>query len=242
MSGDGWKRGGGSTWITGTYDPELNLVYWGTGNPGPDMDGDVRLGDNLYSCSLVALDADTGKLKWHYQMTPHDVHDWDAVADPVPMDIDIDGRKVKAVVQANRNGFLYALDRANGKLLYAKAYTKVTWADGIGPDGRPILISGHEPSDEGTHTCPGMGGGHNWQGTAYSPQTQLYYFTSSEHCMPYYKTKQDFVPGLAVSWWAKIRQARSMSATRPSRPSRWGWRLSNTSSRGRRGRWNSWPW
>ncbi len=194
-SGDAWSRGGGSTWITGTYDPEFNLVYWGTGNPGPDMDGDVRPGDNLYSCSLVALDADTGKLKWHYQFTPHDVHDWDAIADPVPVDLDMDGRKVKAVIQANRNGFFYALDRANGKLLYAKPYTKVDWADGIGPDGRPILISGHEPSDEGTRTCPGMGGGHNWQGTAYSPQTGLYYFSSTEHCMPFYKTKQDFVEG-----------------------------------------------
>jgi len=194
-SGDAWQRGGGATWITGTYDPELNLIYWGTGNPGPDMDGDVRPGDNLYSCSLVALDADTGKLKWHYQFTPHDVHDWDAVGDPVLVELDRNGRKVKAVIQANRNGFFYALDRANGKLLFAKPYTKVTWADGIGPDGRPLLISGHEPSEEGTNTCPGMGGGHNWQGTAYSPLTGLYYFGSIEHCMPFYKTKQDFVEG-----------------------------------------------
>ena len=104
-SGDAWKRGGGATWITGTYDPDLNLIYWGTGNPGPDMDGDVRPGDNLYSCSLVALDADTGKLKWHYQFTPHDVHDWDAVGDPVLVDVELGGRKVKAVIQANRNGF-----------------------------------------------------------------------------------------------------------------------------------------
>jgi alcohol dehydrogenase (cytochrome c) len=111
--GDSWKRGGGSSWITGTYDPALNLIYWGTGNPGPDMYGDDRPGDNLYTCSLVALDAATGKLKWHYQFTPHDVHDWDAISDPVLMDLDHEGRTVKGVVMANRNGFFYALDRTN---------------------------------------------------------------------------------------------------------------------------------
>lgn len=194
-SADSWKRGGGATWITGTYDPELNLVYWGTGNPGPDMDGDVRRGDNLYTCSVVALDADTGKLKWHYQFTPHDVHDWDAISDPIPIDVELDGRRVKALMQANRNGFFYLLDRANGKVLHANAYTRVTWADGIGPDGRPLLISGQEPTEEGKRACPGMGGGHNWQATAYSPQTGLYYFNSSERCMLFYKTKQDFLEG-----------------------------------------------
>lgn len=205
-SGESWKRGGGATWITGTYDPELNLIYWGTGNPGPDMDGDVRPGDNLYTCSVVALDADTGKLKWHYQSTPHDVHDWDAISDPVPVDMDVDGRRVKALMQANRNGFFYLLDRTNGKVLRAKAYTKVTWADGIGSDGRPIMISGQEPTDEGNRSCPGMGGGHNWQATAYSPQTGLYYFTSSEHCMLFYKTKQDFIEG---QWYQASTVGRS---------------------------------
>jgi len=193
--GDSWKRGGGSTWITGTYDPELNLTYWGTGNPGPDMNGDVRPGDNLYTCAVVALDVDTGQRKWHYQMTPHDVHDWDAIADPVLLDLVIKGEKVKAVVQANRNGFFYALDRATGKLLVAKAYTKVSWADGIGLDGRPILISGQDPTEDGNKSCPGIGGGHNWQATAFSPQTGLYYFTSTEGCQLYYKTDQEFREG-----------------------------------------------
>jgi alcohol dehydrogenase (cytochrome c) len=193
--GDSWKRGGGSAWITGTYDSELNLVYWGTGNPGPDMDGDVRPGDNLYTCALVALDADTGKLKWHYQFTPHDVHDWDAIADPVLVDLPINGKNTKAVMHANRNGFFYALDRANGKLLVAKSYTKVTWADGIGPNGRPILVSGQDPTPDGTVSCPGIGGGHNWQATAYSPQTGLYYFGSTNGCQIYYKTTQGFVEG-----------------------------------------------
>ena len=192
---DTWKRGGGSTWITGTYDPETNLIYWGTGNPGPDMDGDVRPGDNLYTCSLVAIDADTGKLKWHFQFTPHDVHDWDAASDPVVVDLTINGSKKKTVMMANRNGYFYALDRTNGKMLHARAYTKVTWADGIDPNGRPILIPGHDPKEEGQMVCPGMGGGHNWQATAYSPQTGLYYFTSTERCMPFFKTKQEFVEG-----------------------------------------------
>jgi alcohol dehydrogenase (cytochrome c) len=192
---DSWKRGGGSTWITGTYDPELNLTYWGTGNPGPDLDGDVRSGDNLYTCSLVALDADTGKLKWHYQFTPHDVHDWDAVSDPVLVDVTVGGRKVKAVMHANRNGFFYLLDRRNGKLLLAKPYTKVSWADAIGPDGRPVLIPGQDPTEEGNKACPGMGGGHNWQATAYSPQTGLYYFGSTDGCGVYYKTTQDYIEG-----------------------------------------------
>src|SRR5260370_1046843 len=160
-SGDSWKRGGGSTWITGTYDPELNLVYWGIGNPGPDMDGDVRQGDNLYACSVVALDADTGKLKWHYQFTPHDVHDWDAISDPVLVDLTVQGRKVKALVQANRNGFFYALDRTNGKVLVTKPCTKVTWAKGIGTDGRPILIPVQDPTEEGNLVCPCVAGRHS---------------------------------------------------------------------------------
>ncbi len=194
-SGDSWKRGGGSTWITGSYDPELNLIYWGTGNPGPDLNGDERKGDNLYTCSLVALDADTGKLKWHYQFTPHDVHDWDAISDPVLMDLMVKGKPVKAVVHANRNGFFYTLDRATGKVLAARNYTKVTWADGIGADGRPNQIAGQDPTDEGNRACPGMGGGHNWQATAYSPKTGLYYFTATEGCQIYYKMEQKFVEG-----------------------------------------------
>ena len=152
------------------------------------MNGDVRPGDNLYTCSMVALDADTGKLKWHFQFTPHDVHDWDAISDPVLVDLTIGGKKVKALIQANRNGFFYALDRTNGKMLLAKAYTKVSWADGIGPDGRPKLVAGQDPSEEGTKSCPGLGGGHNWQATAYSPQTGLYYFGTTDGCHMYYKT------------------------------------------------------
>jgi alcohol dehydrogenase (cytochrome c) len=193
--GSSFKTGGGSTWITGTYDPELNLIYCGIGNPGPDMDGDVRPGDNLYTCAVVAIDADTGKLKWYFQFTPHDVHDWDAVADPVLVDATVDGKKIKALAQANRNGFFYLLDRTTGKYITAKAYTKVNWADGIGSDGRPILIANKEPTPEGNLVCPGLGGGHNWSATAYSPQTGLYYFGSTDGCQMFNVQKQEYIEG-----------------------------------------------
>ncbi len=193
--GDSYKNGGGSTWVTGTYDPELNLIYWGIGNPGPDMDGDVRPGDNLFTCSLVALDADTGKMKWYFQFTPHDLHDWDAVADPVLMDLTVGGKSVKAVGQADRNGFYYLLDRTNGKLLAAKSYTEINWAKGIGTDGRPMLIADREPTEEGTLVCPGLGGGHNWEPTSYSPQTGLYYFGSTDGCQIFTRTRQEYVEG-----------------------------------------------
>jgi alcohol dehydrogenase (cytochrome c) len=198
--GDTWApstkhRVGGSTWVTGTYDAALNTLYWGTGNPGPDMNGDVRPGDNLYTCSMLALDPDTGKLKWHYQYTPHDVHDWDAVADPVLVDLKIAGEMRQAVVQANRNGHYYALDRVSGKLLFAKPYTEVSWTSGIGADGRPVVIPHQEPSEEGTRVCPGLGGGHNWQATAFSPRTGLHYFSSTDGCQLFYRTEQQFVEG-----------------------------------------------
>lgn len=193
--GDSWQRGGASTWITGSYDPDLDLIYWGTGNPGPDLDGSPRPGDNLYSDSMLALDADSGALSWHFQFTPHDVHDWDAVADPVLVDAEVDGQSRRILLQANRNGHLYALDRTSGEFLFARAYTEVNWADGIDSRGRPILIPGHKPTDAGTLTCPGMGGGHNWHATTYSPLTGLYYFNSGDGCQIYHKSTQEFVEG-----------------------------------------------
>jgi alcohol dehydrogenase (cytochrome c) len=211
-AGSSNSHGGGSTWMTGTYDPGLNLIYWGVGNPGPDMDGDDRAGDNLYSNSLVALDADTGKMKWYFQFTPHDVHDWDAVADPVLLDLTIDGRPVKAVVQANRNGFYYVLDRTTGKLLAAKAYTKINWADGIGRDGRPILTGKVDPTPEGTLVCPGLGGGHNWEATAYSPQTGLYYFGSTDGCEIFTQRKQEFVEGRQYQAGGSQRPPRELNS------------------------------
>ena len=140
-----------ATWLTGTYDPELDTLYWPTGNPGPDYDGDERMGDNLYSDSVLALDAQTGKLKWYYQFTPHDLQDWDAQQPPVLVDTDWQGQPRKLLLHANRNGFFYVLDRTNGALLLAKQFVKnLTWASGIGPDGRPVLNPGQEPTPEGT--------------------------------------------------------------------------------------------
>ena len=194
-AGNSFKTGGGSTWITGTYDPETNLIYWGIGNPGPDMDGEVRPGDNLYTCAVVAIDADSGKLKWYFQMTPHDVHDWDAISDPVLLDVTVGGKKIKALGQANRNGFYYLLDRTTGKFITAKPYTKINWADGISADGRPILIANREPTPKGNLVCPGLGGGHNWNATAFSPQTGLYYFSSTNGCQLFNVEKQEYVEG-----------------------------------------------
>ena len=183
-----WDRGGGPAWLTGSYDPDLNLLYWGTGNPNPDFYGGDRKGDNLYTGSLVALDADTGKLKWHYQFTPHDEHDWDAVEMPVLADITIAGRPRKVVMQANRNGFFYVLDRATGEFLLAKPFVKTTWAIDIGKDGRPVELPNQRPTPQGTLTCPDLYGGTNFNSPSFSPQAGLFYVAARETCMVYRQT------------------------------------------------------
>ncbi len=193
--GDSWKIGGAPAWLTGTYDPELNLTYWGIGNPGPDLHGGQRQGDNLYSDSVVALDVDTGRLKWHYQFTPHDVHDWDATEIPMLLDVAVNGRQRKLLVQANRNGFYYALDRSDGKLLQARPFAKVTWAKGIGPDGRPVVLPGTDPTPEGNNVCPGLGGATNWMSPSMSPLTGLFYVTVREQCDTFYTAPQPFREG-----------------------------------------------
>ena len=180
--GDSWTRGGAPTWVTGSYDPTLNLLYWGTGNPGPQMYGPNRLGDNLYSDSLVALDPDTGTLKWYFQFTPHDVHDWDSTHTPILIDETIAGRARKLVAVANRNGFFYVLDRTNGTFLLARPYTQVTWAKEIDANGRPILVPNTDPTAEGNRVCPSGTGGTNWHSPSYSPRTRLFYFFSNEQC------------------------------------------------------------
>ena len=174
-AGDSWRTGGSPTWITGSYDPELNLVYWGTGNPGPDYNGDIRGGDNLYADSVLALDGDTGEMKWYFQFTPHDVHDWDAIQIPVLADIDVDGAPRKAMLWANRNGFYYTLDRETGEFLVGKQFARQTWAEGLDTNGRPIRRPGMLPSAEGTLVSPMAGGATNWWSPAYSPRTGLLY-------------------------------------------------------------------
>ena len=159
------EHGGGSVWMTGTYDPDLNLTYWGIGNPGPDWNGDKRKGDNLYTDSVVALEPDTGKLKWHYQFSPHDEFDFDSVQVPVLADIEFQGQPRKVMLWANRNGFYYTLDRTNGKFLVGKPFTQVNWANGFDEKGRPMRVAGKVPSREGTLIYPSNQGATNW----YSP-------------------------------------------------------------------------
>jgi alcohol dehydrogenase (cytochrome c) len=175
-SGDSWMHGGGSVWVTGTFDRDLNLTYWGIGNPGPDWNGDNRAGDNLYSDSVVALDADTGKLRWHFQFTPHDVFDYDSTQVPVLADIQWQGRPRKAMLWANRNGFLYVLDRTTGQFLFGKPFVKVTWASGLDEKGRPMNV--RELTEEGVTVHPGVQGGTNWFSPSYSPRTGLFYIPS----------------------------------------------------------------
>ena len=195
--GDSWRYGGASTWITGSYDPELNLIYWGTGNPGPDHNGDVRPGDNLYSCSLLALDLDTGKLRWYFQFTPHDTHDWDATQVPVLLDSTLSGRARKLVVVPSRNGFYYVLDRQTGEFLLAKPFVKQTWAKEIDRTGRPVLNPGQEPTLEGNDSIwPGVDGANNWMSPSYNPGTKLLYFNAREERRRYFKTDApEFRPG-----------------------------------------------
>jgi alcohol dehydrogenase (cytochrome c) len=178
--GESWQTGGATSWTTGAFDPELNLVYWGTGNPGPDYDGSVRPGDNLYSCSLVALDADTGKLRWHFQFTPHDTHDWDSNHVPVLLNRSESGRVQKVVMVANRNGFFYVLGRVTGEFVLGKPYARQNWAKGLDNKGRPILVPGMDPSPEGPAVYPGLHGGTNWFSPSFSPQTGLFYISMRE--------------------------------------------------------------
>jgi alcohol dehydrogenase (cytochrome c) len=180
------EHGCAATWLTGTYDPESKLLYWPTGNPCPDYNGAERKGDNLYSDSVLALDAGTGTLKWHYQFTPHDLHDWDATETPMLVDAAFQGQPRKLLLQGNRNGFFYVLDRLTGKVLLAEPFVKnITWASGIGPDGRPRLLPGNEPTMEGQRVCPAVAGAANWPSTAFSPVTRLFYLFADESCAIY---------------------------------------------------------
>jgi len=192
-SGRALEHGCGATWLTGTYDPEAHLLYWPTGNPCPDYNGDERKGDNLYTSSVLALDPASGNLKWYYQFTPHDLHDWDATETTLLVDTRFHGQPRKLMLQGNRNGFFYVLDRLTGKLLLAEPFVKkITWASGIGPDGRPALLPGNEPTVDGQLVCPSVAGAANWPSSAYSPLTGLFYMFAEESCNVYTKNDQ---------WW-----------------------------------------
>jgi alcohol dehydrogenase (cytochrome c) len=176
QAGDAWQHGGGAVWVTGSYDPALNLTYWGTGNPGPDWNAGQRAGDNLYSDSVVALDVDSGKLKWFYQFTPNDAYDYDSTQVPVLVDANWNGTPRKLMLWANRNGFFYVLDRTNGQFLRGNAFVKVNWASGLDAKGRPLQT----PQPKNAPTFPGVQGATNWYSPSYSPRTGLFYVSAWE--------------------------------------------------------------
>jgi alcohol dehydrogenase (cytochrome c) len=192
---DLYLHGCGTTWMPGTFDPELNTVFWGTSNPCPDFDGEVRPGDDLYTDSVLALDPDNGKLKWYFQFTPHDLYDYDATETPVLIDTVYGGRPRKLLAEANRNGFFYVLDRTDGKFLFGAPFAeKLNWAKGIDAQGRPIR-TGVIPTAEGTRVCPGFVGATNWYAPSFNPDTQLFYFLVTENCNIYFKKSEKFEEG-----------------------------------------------
>jgi alcohol dehydrogenase (cytochrome c) len=189
-SADVMARGGGATWVTGSYDPELNLIYWGTGNPNPLYYGEDRKGTNLYTASIVALDPDVGKLKWYFQFTPHDIHDWDSNHVPVLADLTIGGQPRKVVMVANRNGFFYVLDRATGKLLVGKPFSDTTWARELDSEGHPIIVN------DGSKGClPDQWGSTNYMPPSFDPALRLFFVTVRETCATYLPVKEEIVPG-----------------------------------------------
>jgi PQQ-dependent dehydrogenase (methanol/ethanol family) len=193
--GNALEVGGGATWLTGSYDPTLDTLYWPVGNPYPDTDGTERKGDNLYTDSVVALNPKTGQIKWHFQFTPHDLWDWDATEPLVLVDEVFQGKPRKLLLQANRNGFFYVLDRTNGEFLLGTPFVKrLTWATGLDPKGRPIVNEKAKPTMGGTLTCPAVRGATNWYSTAYNPQVKLFYVMAVEDCNLYRQAGSWFVP------------------------------------------------
>ena len=192
--GDDWQYGGAPVWITGSFDPEENLTYWGVGNPGPDWNAAQRPGDNLYSDSVIALDADTGELRWHFQFTPNDGYDYDAVQVPVLADMEWQGEQRKLMLWANRNGYFYVLDRTDGEYLLGNPFVRVNWSSGLDENGRPIPT----PQPEGMPTWPGNQGGTNWYPPSWSPRTELFYFSAWEDYATIYEPEEsEYVPGRA---------------------------------------------
>jgi acido-empty-quinoprotein group A len=207
---DAIRHGGGMTWMTGTYDPELNLLYWGIGNPNPVLAGEGRPGDNLYTCSIVALNPDTGKLVWYFQPSPHDVHDWDAVQTPVLIDADFKGKKRKLLAQASRNGFFFVLDRSTGEHLLTTPFIDQTWSSGIDSRGRPIAKPDATPSPDGALVAPGSDGATNWMAPSFNPQTGLFYVNARRIFSVYYNT----ATGKPEGWGGRDRNLWANSTLR----------------------------
>ncbi len=197
---------GGSGWMTGTYDPGLNLVFWGTGNPTPVLNGKVRPGDNLYTCSIVALNPDTGKLAWAFQPSPHDTHDWDAVESPVLVDADFHGQSRKMLMQASRNGYFFVLDRTSGKSLLTVPFGPVNWTNGVDKEGRPIPNPEKEPAPDGRIIAPDEGGMTNYRAPSFDPKTGLFLVSASPSYSLYFSKPADGTYGWAgadYGLWSK---------------------------------------
>ena len=211
--GSALEHGCGATWLTGSYDSRLDLIYWATGNPCPDFNGDERKGDNLYTNSVVAISAKTGELKWHFQFTPHDTHDWDSEEPLLLIDQTWKGQPRKLLLHADRNGFFFVFDRTNGQLLLAEPFVKATWASGYDKSGRPILTEASQPSIAGTLICPASSGGTNWYSSAWNPTTKLFYLRSNEWCAVYKKQDDPLVEN---RWYGGVapNQANAQSFIR----------------------------
>lgn len=194
-AGDSWKRGGAPGWLTGSYDPDLDVLYWTVGNPGPDSDAEIRKGDNLFSCSVVALDPNTGQRKWHYQFTPGDSHDWDATEDVLLVDRPFHGQNRKLLLQADRNGIFYVLDRTSGKFLRGTPFVKQTWNAGFDESGRPKIIPGTDASPEGTVVYPSGGGANNWRSPSYDPTTGWMYIVFTDAGQRFVRAPEEYEAG-----------------------------------------------
>ncbi|HVB85748.1 MAG TPA: PQQ-dependent dehydrogenase, methanol/ethanol family [Candidatus Dormibacteraeota bacterium] len=192
--GDSWKYGGAGTWNTGSYDPETNTIFWGTGNPAPDWNGEARKGANLYSCTLLAIDANSGKMKWYFQFSPHETHDWDSAEPPILFDAKVNGKMTHLVAQANRNAFYYVLDRDTGKFITGQAFAKQTWAKGLAADGQPIEEPNNQPTVKGNLIYPSITGAVNWTSPSYSPLTGYVYVNTREQGAIYYQGNPTMEP------------------------------------------------
>ncbi len=194
---DAITHGGGMTWMTGTYDPDLNQLYWGTGNPNPVLNGDIRKGDNLYTCSIVSVNPDTGKLLWHFQPSPHDTHDWDAVQTPVLIDDNYQGVKRKLLLQASRNGYFFVLDRTTGEHILTAPFVATNWSKGIDSRGEPIPNPAKEPKPDGVLVSPGSDGATNWMAPSFDPNSQLFFFSARRLWSLFYMTAEGKPEGWA---------------------------------------------
>jgi alcohol dehydrogenase (cytochrome c) len=194
-AGESWRTGGGPTWMTGSYDPQLNSLYWAVGHPAPNYDGDSRLGDNLYTNSVVALDPDRGTLKWYFQFMPHDEFDWDAVQILVLLDANVNGEGRRLLAQANRNAFYYVLDRVNGELILARPFAKQNWAQQANDASRPVRMRSVRPTPRGTVVYPWVGGGTNWQSPSYNPETKSMYIPVTDIGGVFFTSESKYRPG-----------------------------------------------